>query len=1193
MEASKRSVEHERTLAHRFNEGITDLLGALKAHPSLDVVVGVTDAGHGQPAASALDTIHDGFERMGVSGRAAVVAVRRDGFGAVDTKRVAWLPLSEALHGGGWPVRAMMEAAANRGAALLLLPGDVAPRDGTPGAGFSPEWVERMLAPVADNRFGVALARFDRGPCCNPVESHLALPVLASVFGWRIDQAVPRVVALSPEVVRACVSESDVWPVHVGRFGFDPWLAVYAVTRGHTLCEVPLGLPSSQRPLERVKATFREVAHVLFREVTRHERWWLERGDVVERPAAIGAGYFVEPARVHLDRVQLQRRFRLEFNHFHDTLYPHILDDDLERRIDASIDEGGGPTISPVEWADLLRRFMFAYRFDDRFEHDDVVDGLFPFFLGRILGHDADVDRAQGVVKKSAGRRAAAIVRNEAQRLVEAQADRFLAGSADFREDWRRRRLEAAPYLPRLGSWEFVPNVGVIVPQEIVGPEGQSVWAHQIYKEVIDHYRALYTRFVTTTLALDRPTDSGRVIDAVEDFMYELEHVVRRHVVREDVSNVGGAQRVADELCAGFAMNDAFHLTPDAAEEILRQAPPSALITQRGSHNTHGLLKELEPLDALAMAAWTDQQEYLNRVLDVLDGQLEPDWFTSSPVRAVAVDRALLPAGAEANGSAALARLAGRIVVTNQPSGVGGEFPRLWLMLRGIKSIVGVELFSHLWDRFERERTDFRRKMVASVRGHWGRHVLSAHNFFENRHQRVLVERLRRVADELVQDEANRQAGKTLSAALGVYHLSITLPDATFVPLSAWTWASYSNRGGAGAPTPLSSLVERDWATRDFFTLYLERAGLGDANTIDQTVNRLIAEGRESEGLRTHMLNVAADPDTLVVRQALEAAPRPARKLTRPLVGPLLEPTQHAWESRYVLNCAAIRIEGTVYILYRAYGEDEVSRIGLAWTRDGVNIDGRLDEPIFVPANDTDSSGVEDPRSVVIDGRMYMLYTAWNNEIAQIAMASIPVDAFLDRRWDQWTRHGLAFPGLANKDAVLYPEKIDGKYVVYHRIDPNMWVSYLDDLTCPWPREPQKIFAGPRTGMMWDGVKIGAGGQPIKTTKGWLNIYHGVDYERSYRLGVFFMPLDDPEKVLYRSPNPILEPETDFEIGGAGSWVPHVVFTCGAVPAEDKEIIGPDDEVLVYYGAADTAIGVVRGRLRDMVPVIDELPDAV
>lgn len=125
--------------------------------------------------------------------------------------------------------------------------------------------------------------------------------------------------------------------------------------------------------------------------------------------------------------------------------------------------------------------------------------------------------------------------------------------------------------------------------------------------------------------------------------------------------------------------------------------------------------------------------------------------------------------------------------------------------------------------------------------------------------------------------------------------------------------------------------------------------------------------------------------------------------------------------------------------------------------------------------------------------------------------------------------------------------------------------------------------------MMWDGVKIGAGASPIKTTRGWLNIYHGVDFDQWYRLGVLFMDLEDPTRVLYQSPNPILKPETEFELGRPGAdeyWVPHVVFTCGAVPAEDKDVIDLDDEILVYYGAADTAIGVAKGRLRDLVPIL-------
>ncbi len=204
--------------------------------------------------------------------------------------------------------------------------------------------------------------------------------------------------------------------------------------------------------------------------------------------------------------------------------------------------------------------------------------------------------------------------------------------------------------------------------------------------------------------------------------------------------------------------------------------------------------------------------------------------------------------------------------------------------------------------------------------------------------QRVVRDRLARLAEKLAQDSATEEPARLLKAVAESYHLSITLPDATFVPLSAWTWTSYSSRGGFGAPTPLSSLVERDWATRDFLESYLTKSGLGDEETIDDKIVEMIGEGRESENLRDELLGVTADPDEIVVRQALDAIPKAAGKLVRPVEGPILEPiADHYWESRYVLNAAVVRIDGTIYILYRAFGDDEISRVGLAWTKDGVH----------------------------------------------------------------------------------------------------------------------------------------------------------------------------------------------------------------------------------------------------------------
>jgi predicted GH43/DUF377 family glycosyl hydrolase len=671
--------------------------------------------------------------------------------------------------------------------------------------------------------------------------------------------------------------------------------------------------------------------------------------------------------------------------------------------------------------------------------------------------------------------------------------------------------------------------------------------------------------------------------------MNELESAIDADVLPGDLASAEVTGDLAEAVLDRISEGPAFHLVPDAAEQILRRVPPASLVARLGFRDVAELVERVAPNDGLAMAAWTDQQPFLIQALDFLEKEVEPDWFEEGTLEARALDLGPISSALEPGGPAPLGRLAGRAIVSPAVPGTVGNLPKLWFLLRLAKFIVSVEVYSELWRDLAEDSGGFARGLVNSIRGHWGRRVLSAHNAFQNRQQRMVADRLRRLADTLAADPEKARAGRILRAASGVYHLSVTLPDATFVPLSAWTWASQSSRGQVGAPTPLSSLVERDWATRDFFTLYLEASGRGNEETIDRKVDELICEGRESEDLRRHLLEVSADPDDLLVSPSTASVPPAARKLERPLDRPLLSPTENPWESRYVLNAAAVRLDGTVHILYRAFGDDETSRIGLAWTRDGIHIDGRLDHPIFGPGDPSESGGCEDPRVVVIDDRLYMLYTAYDRKLPQIAMASIPVEAFLEHRFDQWRRHGLAYPGLPNKDAVLYPERFHGRYAVYHRIDPNMWVSYLDRLVCPWPREGHRVIAGPRSGMMWDGVKIGAGGQPIKTTKGWLNIYHGVDFERSYRLGILFMALDDPAEVLYRSPNAVLEPETDYELGDGSSWVPHVVFTCGAVTARDVPVAGPEDEILVYYGAADTVIGVARGKVRDMVPVFDAL----
>ena len=277
-------------------------------------------------------------------------------------------------------------------------------------------------------------------------------------------------------------------------------------------------------------------------------------------------------------------------------------------------------------------------------------------------------------------------------------------------------------------------------------------------------------------------------------------------------------------------------------------------------------------------------------------------------------------------------------------------------------------------------------------------------------------------------------------------------------------------------------------------------------------------------------------------------------RLERYAGNPVLAPIAgHEWERRTVFNCGVAQTaDGAVVLLYRAQGVDnDVSRLGFAVGTDGLSF-ARLDHPVFAPEAETETWGVEDPRLTRIGDEYHMLYTAWSPLGIQVAMAS-------SRDFFTWRRHGIVLPGPDNKAAALFPEKVGGRYVMFHRIPPAIWLAYSDDLLT-WG-DYRKIME-PRPGH-WDGLKLGAGGPPLKTDRGWLVIYHGVDQGRVYRLGVALLDLEDPTWVLHWPADWVLQPEEPWELVGD---VPNVVFTCGTAEIGDR--------YYVYYGGADTVIAV-------------------
>ena len=311
-------------------------------------------------------------------------------------------------------------------------------------------------------------------------------------------------------------------------------------------------------------------------------------------------------------------------------------------------------------------------------------------------------------------------------------------------------------------------------------------------------------------------------------------------------------------------------------------------------------------------------------------------------------------------------------------------------------------------------------------------------------------------------------------------------------------------------------------------------------------------------------------------------------KLIRFTENPIISPQKkNAWESKCTFNPAAICLGEKVHIVYRAVSEDDTSVFGYANSRDGVCIDYRSPEPIYVPREPFEqkspaggNSGCEDPRLTKIKDKIYMCYTAFDGNIPRVALTHILAKDFLQKKW-KWAKPVLISPAdLNDKNAHIFPEKVRGKYLIVHRVGYDIDYSYVDTLSFKgetFLEEHRWIYT--RRGW-WDSRKIGAAAPPIKTKDGWIMLYHGIsEDDGAYRVGAVLLDLKSPTKILGRTINPILEPETSYEKDGV---ISNVVFPCGNVVLGNK--------LFVYYGGADKVVGVAAIEIKKLLKALKKAP---
>jgi beta-1,4-mannooligosaccharide/beta-1,4-mannosyl-N-acetylglucosamine phosphorylase len=299
---------------------------------------------------------------------------------------------------------------------------------------------------------------------------------------------------------------------------------------------------------------------------------------------------------------------------------------------------------------------------------------------------------------------------------------------------------------------------------------------------------------------------------------------------------------------------------------------------------------------------------------------------------------------------------------------------------------------------------------------------------------------------------------------------------------------------------------------------------------------------------------------------------------TRSNNNPLITPGGLPIPANGVLNPGVAELDGEVILLLRIEDRRGVSQIRVARSANGVDgweIDSK---PLIEPGLSDlpyEEWGCEDARVTRVGPRTWLVaYVAYSRYGPAVAIATTEDFRTLDRK-------GVVL-APTNKDAAVFPRKFNDQWVMLHRPvtggQEHIWYAYADLDFAHWG-SPGVLLAQ-HGGPWWDGLRVGVGAPPILTDQGWLLIYHGVKemgQRPVYRLGLALLDLDDPRRVLRRSRDWAFAPETSYEQQGL---VPGVVFTCGSVQR--------GDETWMYYGAADTVVGLAVAKTSDLLEFVEE-----
>jgi trehalose synthase len=814
--------EHYQETLERVQENVIPLKGS-------EIIIGIPFSDQVETLPRVIETANEGVKEF-YPGKKVAFVLAGSSEGKKMLKRIGEIlkeqnidgycfTLQKEVDGKGWTIRALMEVSRFLSSHLILLEPDFL-RKGKQG--LQPSWIYSIYRPI-ELGSDFVLPVFNRPPEGKRVTDHLVIPLLVSLFGYRVKEPMGGVYGIRRRAFDTFLKDKKLFAeTDVGNYGIDIFLTITATTNDLEICQANLGTRLKLHAPGEFPVRLRQALRTMFDQIGYSSRWWLREGkNLKAEPPSYGKLPSLKPPKVDLNISYEIERFKLDLQRYKDYLYKKLCPPSLyEKLLNLSTKDEEEFNFSSSDWAQCVYVLILAYFFQKEIPKADILDTVVILNRARMATFVREVKTLGGDAKKL-----------EADRLREVQIRDFTSLGESFEAHWREKKLLYVAPMERV-LLEFLPGVPLNLPKEVEDNTGRVIRVFEIYEGLIEDVQGKGSAFLPT---------GGRV-EFVERCMHQANGKLGK-LLKGNVYSLNGVRTLVENIfrLVPFSRKKCLFLNQRKIIEFLGGNIPYNLLEVLGYRNLSSALKEYEPRDILILGSFLEEREFSERFWDWFE-DARPDWFGFREKGFIVQDHKNFAHWVHQRGEPSdIGVLCGKILVTQYPKAAGLHYPYLLYLSLITKLNVEMEMFSEDW-QFYSKGQDFSKKVENSLRRHFSRDSLSAREIFEANVDEISTKRIGK----------SKNLGESLNALLDLYYVIYRL-DGDFLSLGFPSWAIYHTWGRKGIPSigflSGKSKVEQRWFVRQFVSELAKIGGLGDKNYIDGKIREMRGDGREDENI--------------------------------------------------------------------------------------------------------------------------------------------------------------------------------------------------------------------------------------------------------------------------------------------------------------------------------------------------------